>query len=104
MRAAMMLALMVSTGLFLLWLILASIAVERLREHGAPVSRGAAVFLALLGYQAGYRALMYLLWGKYQIVDAPIVVVHARDWGRVIAPVWFVIAGVGSFMWLGGAL
>jgi hypothetical protein len=62
------------------------------------------VFFALLGNQAGFRSLLYLLRGKYQGAEAPPVVVHARDWGRVIAPVWFTIAGVASFMWLSGAL
>ena len=104
MRTAIMLAFVLSTGGFLLWLIAASVAVERLRQRGAPVSRGAAVFLALLGNRAGFRSLLYLLRGKYQAVNAPPVVDHARDWGRVIAPVWFMIAGVASFMWLVGAL
>jgi hypothetical protein len=104
MRTAIVLASAVSTGALLLWLVAASVAVQRLRERGAPVSRGASVFLALLGSRAGFRALLYLLWGKELPADAPPIVGHARDWGRVIAPSWFLIAGVASLMWLNGAL
>jgi hypothetical protein len=104
MRTAIMFAVAVSTGAFLLWLIAASVAVQRLREHGAPVSRGSSVFLVLLGSRAGFRALLYLLWGDVLAADAPSIVTRARDWGRVIAPSWFLIAGVASFMWLNGAL
>ena len=104
MRTAIMLAVILSTAAFLLWLVVASVAVERLRERGAPVSKGISVFLALLGSHSGFQALMYLLWRGDLAPDAPPVVGQARDWGRVIAPSWFLIAGVASFMWLNGAL
>ena len=105
MREALIFALALSTGAFLLWLVAASIAVERLRERGAPVARGVSVFFALLGSRLGMRALLYLLWGRHQLIDrAPSIVTQARTWGRLIAPAWFAIAGVASFMWLSGAL
>ena len=107
MRELMMTTLIVATAAFLFWLLMACVAVNRLRERGAPVSRGFTVLLALVGSRSGVRAALYLLRGKYRIRDpetlAP-VVGRARDYGRVIAPAWFVIAGVASLLWLSRVL
>jgi hypothetical protein len=107
MRELMIWTLVISTGAFLLWLLIAAVAVQELRKRGAPVSHGLTVFLALLGHRPGLRAALYLLRGNYNLggsMTMSPVVYRARDLGRVIAPGWFVIAGIGSMAWLTGAL
>ena len=107
MRELTIWTLIIATAAFLLWLLIAAVAVQELRRRGAPVSHGPTVFLALLGYRPGLRAALYLLRGNYNSESAntmPPVVYRARDLGRVIAPGWFVIAGIGSMAWLTGAL
>ena len=107
MRELIISASVVATAAFLLWLLMACVAVQHLRDRGAPVSSGATVLLALLGYRPGLRAALYLLRGNYELNGAQMIspiVNRVRDWGRLIAPGWFVVAGVTSLLWLSGAL
>jgi hypothetical protein len=107
MRELIVSASIVATAAFVLWLLMACVAVQHLRDRGAPVASGATVLLALLGYRPGLRAALYLLRGDYELSGTQTVspvVDRARDWGRLIAPGWFVIAGITSLLWLGGAL
>ena len=91
----------------IVWLFFAAAAVRVLREKGAPIAHSFTIFLAPFGYRPGFRALAYLLLGRYRSTELetlPSSVDAARRYGLLIVAIWFFVVGIVVLLWFARAL